>query len=173
MTARSSAAVLVLLVFLLGGCAQPPTQELEITKARVELARQEDAAIFAPELLADAESSLAEARRLADVERNYLAAIQAAAHSTLRANEAFLRASSERAVVVRKLDQLVFELQSLIEMAGARGAKDKAGAELAALQTRVDAVLAMVDRRDLLEALAVGTALKPELVAFEKRFRAD
>src|SRR3989304_3767509 len=54
---------------------------------------------------------------------DYLAAIQAAAHSTLRANEAFSRASSERIVVVRELDQLLFELGSLLEMAAHRGAR--------------------------------------------------
>ena len=87
-------------ILLLGACAQPPRDELEITKARVEMARLQDAAIFAPALFADAESSLAEAERLANVERDYRAAIQAAAHSTLRANEAFSRASSERKPVL-------------------------------------------------------------------------
>ena len=157
----------------LGACAQPPTHEIEITKARVEMARQQDAAIFAPELFADAESSLAEARRLADVEGNYLAAIQAAAHSKVRANEAFARASSERTFVVRRLDQLLFELGGLLEMAALRGAKERAPEELAALQTRFDAVSAMVEKRDLLEALAVGAALKPDLVALETRLRAE
>ncbi len=170
MTPRSTAGVVVL---LLGGCAQPPTHELEITKARVEVARQQDAAVFATELFAEAESSLAEARRLADVEGDYLAAIQAAAHATLRANEAFLRASSERIVAVRKLDQLLFELASLLEMAGERGAKEQAAAELSAFQSRFEAVRAMVEARDLLEALAVGTALKPELVEFEARFQGE
>ncbi len=158
-------------VLLLVGCAQPPTRELEITKARVEMAQRQDAGIFAPELFAEAKSSLAEAQRLADVERDYLGAIQAAAHATLRANEAFSRASAERIFVVRRLDHLVFELGSLLEMAALRGAKEARTAELAALQARFDAVRAMVERRDLLEALAVGTALKPELLTFEQEFR--
>jgi hypothetical protein len=161
------------LVLLAGACAQAPTRELEITAARVELARLQDASIFAPELFADAESSLAEARRLAEVEEDYLAAIQAAAHSTLRANEAYERASSERTFVVRRLDQLLFELRGLLEMAELRGAKERAPDELAALQTRFDAVSSMVEERDLLEALAVGTALKPDLVVFEARLRSD
>jgi hypothetical protein len=74
------------------GCAQPPTHELELTAARVEAARNQEAAVFAPELFAEAERSLAEANRLASSEGDYLAAIEAAAHSTLRANEAFSRA---------------------------------------------------------------------------------
>jgi hypothetical protein len=156
---------------LLGACAQAPTHELEITKARVEMARQQDAAIFAPELFADAESSLAQAQRLVDVEGNHLAAIQAASHATLRANEAFARASSERIVVVRRLDQLLFELGGLLEMAALRGASEKSADELAAFRTRFDAVRTMVEGRDLLEALAIGNTLKPELVAFEERFR--
>jgi len=163
----------VLLLLLASGCAQPPTHELEISAARVEAARQLDAAIFAPELFAEAESSLAEARRLAASEGDYLAAIQAAAHSTLRANEAFFRASSERSVSLRKLQQLRFELKSLLEMAAYRGATAQAPTELSAFQSRYEAIRAMVKERDLLDALAAGTALKPELVAFEKRFRRE
>jgi hypothetical protein len=160
-------------LLLAAGCAQPPTQELEITAARVEAARREDAAVFAPELLAEAESSLATARRLAASEGNYVAAIQTAAHSTLRANEAFFRASSQRIVVVRKLDQLLFELEGLLEMAADRGAEEEAPAELSALRARFEEIRAMVAERDLLDALAAGTALKPELVAFESRFREE
>jgi len=151
---------------VVSGCAQPPTHELEISAARVEAARQLDAAIFAPELFA-------EARRLAASEGDYLAAIQAAAHSTLRANEAFFRASSERSVSLRKLQQLRFELESLLEMAAYRGATAEAPTELSAFQSRYEAIRAMVKERDLLDALAAGTALKPELVAFEKRFRGE
>jgi hypothetical protein len=166
---RSAAGSLLL---FLGGCAQAPEKELEMTKARVELARQQDAAVFAPELFAEAESSLAEAQRLAQVEGNYLAAIQAAAHSTLRANEAFYRASSERIVVIRRLDQLMFELASLLDMAARRDGRHEARKELEPFQIRFDAIRAMIAGRDLLDALAVGTALKPELVELEKRFRA-
>ncbi len=168
MRGRSSVPMLLLLGV---ACAQPPTRELEIAAARVDSARQQDAAVFAPDLFAEAESSLAEAQRLAASERNYLAAIQAAAHSTLRADEAFSRASSERIVVVRKLDRLLFELESLLEMAADRGATEKAPLELESLRARYDAIRAMADKRDLLAALAAGTALKPELVRLEERVR--
>jgi hypothetical protein len=167
---RSSFSVFLLLS---AGCAQPPTHELAIGAARVEAARQLDAAVFAPELFAEAESSLAEAERLAVKERDYLAAIQAAAHSTLRANEAFSRARSERIVVVRKLDQLLFELGSLLEIAADRGAMEEAPTELSAFRSSYEAIRAMVKERDLLDALAAGTALKPKLLAFEERFRAE
>lgn len=162
---------LFFILVLASGCAQPPTHELEITAARIEAARQQDAAVFAPELFAEAERSFAEAHRLAGLEGDYLAAIQAAAQSTLRANEAFFRASSERTLVVRMLDRLLFELGSLLEMAADRGATEGAADELAAFQSRYEAIRAMVDDRDLLNALAAGTALKPELLAFEERFR--
>jgi hypothetical protein len=160
-----------MLLLLAGGCAQPPARELEIAAARVDSARREDAAVFAPDLFSQAESSLAEAQRLLSSERDYLAAIQAAAHSTLRANEAFSRATSERRVVVQKLDRLLFELQSLLEMAEYRGASEKAPLELASLRARYKAIRKIADQRDLLAALAAGTALKPELVSFEARFR--
>lgn len=170
MTRRSSFSFLILLS---AGCAQPPTRELEIAAARLDAARQKDAAVFAPELFAEAERSFAEANRLAELEGDYLAAIQAAAHSTLRADEAFSRASSERIVVVRKLDRILFELESLLEMAADRGALEEAPTELAAFRSRYEAIRAMVEERDLLDALAAGTALKPELLSFEERFRGE
>jgi hypothetical protein len=57
-------------------------------------------------------------------------------------------------------------------MAADRGAREEAPAELEALRSRYRAIRTMVDERDLLDALAAGTALKPELLAFEERFRA-
>jgi hypothetical protein len=159
------------LLLLVVGCAQPPTDELAIAAARVDAARNEDAAVFATELFAEAESSLAEAQRLSRDEGNFLGAIQAAAHATVRANEAFARASSERIVVVRKLDRLIYELGSLLEMAAYRGAESEAAAELSSFRARYEAVRAMEEKRDLLAALGAGTALKPELLAFEERFR--
>ncbi|HEY7699697.1 MAG TPA: hypothetical protein VIE88_14840 [Vicinamibacteria bacterium] len=167
---RRSALVSLLLA---AGCAQPPTDELAITASRIEAARQQDAPVFAPELFAEAERSFAEANRLAELQGDYLAAIQAAAHSTLRANEAFFRASSERSVAVRKLDRLLFELGSLLEIAGYRGARVGAADDLARFQARYDAIRAMVQERDLLDALAAASALKPELLAFEERFRRE
>lgn len=160
-------------LFLLGiaGCAQPPTKELQITASRLEAAREQDAVLFAPDLFAEAERSFAEANRLAELEGDYLGALQAAAHSTLRANEAFFRASTERTVVVRKLDRLLSELGSLLEIAGYRGARVEAAAELSAFESRYDAIRAMVKERDLLDALGAATALKPELLQFEERFR--
>jgi hypothetical protein len=169
MRVRSSFAFLL----LASGCAQPPTDELAIAAARVEAAREQDAAAFAPELFAEAESSLAEAQRLARDERNFLGAIQAAAHATLRANEAFSRASSERIVALRKLDRLLFELRSLLEMAADRGAASEAPAELSGFHSRYEAIRTMVEKHDLLAALGAGSALKPELLAFEDRFRED
>jgi hypothetical protein len=170
MTRRNRLFLFLVLGF---GCAQAPTDELEITAARIEAARQQDATVFAPELFAEAERSFAEASRLAELEGDYLAAIQAAAHATLRANEAFSRASSERTVVSRKLDRLLFELGSLLEMAADRGATVEAAVELAGFQSRYDLIREMVEARDLLDALAAASALKPELLAFEERFRGE
>jgi hypothetical protein len=162
-----------LLLLLAGGCAQAPTHELEIAASRVELARGEDAALFAPALFREAESSLAEAKRLLSAEGDYLGAVQAAAHSTLRANEAFLLSSTARTAVVQKLDRLLTELESLLEIAAARGASETASQELAQLRLRYEGVRRLREERDLFEALEAGTALKPELMAFEARFRGN
>jgi len=74
---------------------------------------------------------------------------------------------------MRKLDQLLFELGSLLEMAADRGAREEAPSELSAFQSRYEAIRAMVKERDLLDALAAGAALKPELLEFEERFRGE
>ncbi len=73
---------------------------------------------------------------------------------------------------MRKLGRLLFELGGLLEMAADRGAEEEAPAELSALRARYEEVRAMAEERDLLDALADGMALKPELLAFEGRFRA-
>jgi hypothetical protein len=159
------------LFLLAAGCAQAPARELEIAASRVELARNEDAALFAPALFRDAESSLAEAKRLLSAEGDYLGAVQAAAHSTIRADEAFLLASTARTAVMQKLDRLLTELESLLAIAVDRGASETASQELASLRSRYEGVRRLFEERDLFEALAAGTALKPELVAFEARFR--
>jgi hypothetical protein len=159
-------------LLLAAGCAQAPTRELEIAAFRVELARGEDAALFAPALFREAESSLAEAKRLLSAEGDYLGAVQAAAHSTMRANEAFLLSSTARTAVVQKLDRLLMDLESLLEIAADRGASETAPQELASLRSRYEGVRRLREQRELFEALAAATALKPELVAFEARFRA-
>ena len=58
-------------------------------------------------------------------------------------------------------------------MAADRGATEEAATELSAFQSRYEAIRAMVKERDLLDALAAGSALKPELLAFEERFRGE
>ncbi|MGH9336531.1 MAG: hypothetical protein ACRD21_22565, partial [Vicinamibacteria bacterium] len=103
----------------------------------------------------------------------YRAALRSAAHSSLRANEAARKAGAERTVAVRRLDQLLFELESLIEMAAQRVASAEAEKELAAFRASFGAVRTMAEERDFLDALAAGAALKPELLAFEERFRRD
>jgi hypothetical protein len=73
---------------------------------------------------------------------------------------------------VQKLDRLLMDLESLLEIAADRGASETAPQELATLRARYEGVRRLREERELFEALEAGTALKPELVAFEARFRA-
>ena len=155
------------------GCAQPPTKELDMAAARVEKARLASAPIFAPELFAEAEASLAEARRLVASGSDRLGAIRAAARATIRADEASVHASSESAVARQRLDRLLFELDSLLDMAGKRGAGAEAAEELASLRKRSGSVRELARTGDVLGALKDGADLKPELLEFEKRFRRE
>lgn len=54
---------LLLLFFwlALGGCAVPPEDELEAAQKQIEIARGEDASVYAPELMRSAEDLLSEA----------------------------------------------------------------------------------------------------------------
>lgn len=142
-----------------------------MTSARLERARRSDAPRFAPDLFAEAESSLAEAERLADQDKDYRGAIRLMALATLRADEATTRAEDERRLAEQRLRHLLIELESLLEIAGARGAEREAPDELARLRVRYQSVRDLAVRSDLLEALEAGSALRPEILAFEQRFR--
>ena len=63
---------------LLSGCAQPPTAEIDIAEARVERAKREGAARYAPEILLEAEEALARAQALQSDSSLYQEAVQAA-----------------------------------------------------------------------------------------------
>lgn len=155
----------------LASCAQPPTRELEMTAARVESARRLDAARFAPELFAEAESALSQAKELVAEGKDYRGAIQAMALASLRADEASSRAVEQRRVTEQKLRHLLLDLESLLEIAASRGASREAPAELAGLRARYQSVRDLAIANDLPGALEAGSALRPEILDFEERFR--
>lgn len=150
------------------GCAQPPSQELDMAAARVEVARASEAALFAAELLASAEAALAEARRLAEEEKAYRSAILVAGEAVERADEAFRQSTRTKRVVTIKLRRCLGELQGLISIARSRGATPE---ELAPFELRYQGVRTLGESGDLLAAIAEAEAFKPELLLFEQRFR--
>ena len=152
------------------GCAQPPDEELMIAARRVEAARSVNAATFAPQPLGHAELALATARSLTE-DGSYLAAIHAAAESVIHADDAFDASTIERSIAERHLERCLQELEGLIAIARYRGAGSAAPNELEAFAERYRAVKSTADRGDLLSALEQGRQLKPELLAFEQRFR--
>jgi hypothetical protein len=137
---------------------------------RVEVARSVDAATFAPEPLGRAELALATAQRLAE-DGSYLPAIHAAAETVMHADDAFDVSTIERSIAERRLERCLQELEGLMAIARYRGAGSAAPRELDAFAERYSAVTATADGGDLLTALEQGRQLKPELLAFEQRFR--
>ncbi len=155
---------------LSSGCAQPPDDELEIAAKRVEAARSVDAATFAPERLGHAELALATARSLTE-DGSYLPAIHAAAETVMHADDAFEVSTIERSIAERYLERCLQELEGLMAIARYRGAGSAAPSELEAFGERYRAVKATADDGDLFMALEQARQLKPELLAFEQRFR--
>ena len=155
---------------LCSGCAQAPDAELSLAATRVEAARSIDAAIFAPERLGHAESALATAQSLNE-DGSYLAAIHAAGVAVMHADNAFDVSTIERSIAERHLERCLQELEGLMAIARYRGAGSAAPSELDAFGERYRAVKATADGGDLLAALEQGRQLKPELLAFEQRFR--
>lgn len=164
----SSRLCTFLWIVLAAGCAQPPSQELDMAAARIEVARASEAALFAAEPLASAEASLAEARRLAEEEKAYRGAILIAGEAVERADEALRRSTMTKRVVTRKLTRCLGELEGLISMARSRGATPE---QLAPFELRYQGVRTLGESGDLLTAIAEAQALKPELLSFEQRFR--
>ncbi|HXV63831.1 MAG TPA: hypothetical protein VEK15_24235 [Vicinamibacteria bacterium] len=139
-----------------------------MTRKRLAAAIEVDADLFAPELLDEAETFLAKAELLARDRATYRASIRAAAHACLRADEAFAKARAARRTVVVRLERLLHELDGLLDMAASRGARSTHGDELFRLRARYEAVR---DIKNVLTAMEEASALKPELLAFERRFR--
>lgn len=158
---------LVAMALVFAGCAQPPDKELDIAAERVASARNADAAIFAPEALAEADGALAEARRLSD-EGDYLPSIHRAAHAVSRAHVAFEDATRLGRIVRRRLERSLMELEGLLAIAESRGAT---GEELGTHRARYQAIMERAESGDLYNALAEAEAFTPELLAFEQRFR--
>lgn len=152
------------------GCAQPPDAEIEIAAGRIQRARAAEAAVFAPEILAEAEAALEEARRLT-VEENYRGAIQALGRAVARADAARELAVAERTNATQRLERCLRELEGLIAIARSRGAERDAPDTLAAFAERFRGVQAIAAGGDVLAALEQAQRLKPELLAFEQGFR--
>jgi hypothetical protein len=155
----------------LAGCAQPPDRELDLVASRIEEVTRIEGAVYAPELLAQSESELAEARRLALDDGDYRESIRVAAVARARADAAYAKASSEKQLTARHVARLLEELEGLIDIARSHGADRENEVELARFEQRRAGIAEVALRGDLLTALAEGESLKPELIDFEKRFR--
>ncbi len=89
----------------------------------------------------------------------------------MHADDAFDVSTIERSIVERHLERCLQELDGLMAIARSRGAGADAPSELEAFGERYRAVKSTADGGDLLTALEQARQLKPELLAFEQRFR--
>ena len=104
-------------------------------------------------------------------EGSYLPAIHAAAETVMHADDAFDSSTIERSIAERHFERCLHELEGLMAIARHRGAGSAAPSELEAFAERYRALKSTADGGDLLAALEQGRQLKPELLAFEQRFR--
>ena len=109
-----------LLAWTFIACAQPPTQEIEMTTDRVARAREAEAHVYADSFLNEAEAALAEARQNLEAKR-YLAAVEAASLASIRADEAYARAILRKQRMARRARRQLREILALLDQARSRG----------------------------------------------------
>jgi len=129
-----------------------------------------EAFVYAVEPFALAETALADARRLSDGE-SYLDALRRAGESVGLADQAYVLARQQKAILTRRVARCIKELEGLLDIARSKGARDQAPEEYEGLSERARAVESLAASGDLPGAYDQGIRLKPELLALEMRFR--
>lgn len=143
-------------------CAQAPDKELDLTASRVAKAKEAGAAIYAPDLLDEAEQALKSARERLG-QRDYRSAIRAAALSAVRADEAHDIAVEKRRRPTADAERLILEVTALIEEARSRGAT-----ALSEYEARLGAERALLETGRPEESRQRGVALKADLLALHR-----
>jgi hypothetical protein len=163
----------VIVFGLLSGCAQPPTAEIDIAGARIERARQEGAAEYAPEILLEAEEALTRAQALQSDSSQYREAIQAAAAACLRADDARGKAIQEKSNIARSADRCLREIHALLEESQSLGAEGTAPDALESYVTRAETIGLTLEAGSVADAFAASETLKQELLVWLKDLEAS
>ncbi len=152
---------------LFTGCAQPPTAEVEIAVARIEMAQKEGASEYASEILLEAEEAMSRAQTYLSDPNRYREAVREAATACLRADEARGRAIEQKDKIARSADRSLREIRALLEESRSLGAERNA---LESYVTRADTIQSKLEDGSVADAFAASETLKQELLAWLKGF---
>lgn len=129
-----------LIALAFSACSEPPDRERQQAEGAVQAARAAGADVYAPAELQDAEASLRKYDE-AVAQRDYRQALNNALEARDLAYEAVKQAGNKKAELRSQADRLLAELDTLVDMAGARlvGAGRLTGAAAARVRASRDA----------------------------------
>lgn len=136
---------------------------------RLEAVRAAGAAVYATDLLTEAETALREAEDGLHERKSYRGAVKAAARACIRAGEARRKALEEMSRIHRLADRLFKECRALIEEAHSMGLDPKRSEELDSYVARVDSIRKLFEERRVSEAQESAQILKNDLLGFLDR----
>jgi hypothetical protein len=176
---RILATVLAAVAFV--ACEEPPIREIEAAHAALDRARQAGAAIYAPERFREAAAALETARAKVG-EKEYRAALSAAADAGEKSKAALQAAEAARVVAKGSAETALVEVQGLFDEIGAvreqaaeARVPPKAFADLdhvmEAARRSSETVAEAIGRGDFLEARKAAADLKAKAADLPDRFR--
>jgi hypothetical protein len=166
---------------LLWACEQPPTKELAAAQRQVDLAREAGAAEYAPARLLEAEAAMQDAQRKVGV-KDYRGALSAASDAADKAKHAAKAAGAARTLARGAAETARAEARFALEEVAkvkAEALEDKvpeaAFEELEPraqkLQQDLEAVAAILNRGEIIEAQKAARSIKAEAVALPAMYR--
>ena len=175
-------ALPLLLAALAGGCDQPPTREMTAAQNALAEARQQEAALYAPDLLKEAETAFEAARQKVE-QKDYRGALSSAVDAAEKARSAGTAVPSAKMLLKGGAEVAQAEAQAALdEVAAVREEAAKAKVPDAAFEAvaprvaEVEAALKAVTdhlaQGDLIAAQKAGAELKPIASSVKTDFRA-
>lgn len=172
---RALSAAVLAASLALGGCAEPPNKEMDQAQGAIDAARAAGAEQYAPDELAAATSTLAQAHE-AVTQRDYRLALNHALESREHAQNAAREAADTRARIRGEVERAMAETEALLARANA-AVEEAEGSRLPRRTLRQAEQALSEARKDLQEA---GTAItngdytgaQPRLDALKERIEA-
>lgn len=168
-------------VLLLGACDQPPVKEIAAAEAALGQAQKDDAALYAPDRLKEAQAAFAEAQRKVR-EEDYRGALSSATDATEKARNASQAAAATKTVARSAAEVAQTEVQAVLdevaairEEAAAAKIPDKAFEEVVPLVEQalggLEAAKKNLEAGDLLGGQKAAGDLKVQVAPLPERFR--